>query len=149
MFIAGTDTTSNALVQATYHALSNPTIYDTLKRELGAAMPDLDEPILDWTALEKLPYLRGVVKEALRFSYGVPGRVPRVVPSEGAILAGKRVPAGTSVAASSYVYHVSDDVFPEARSFRPERWLDENGGQELESKLLSFSKGPRSCLGVK
>jgi cytochrome P450 len=149
MFIAGTDTTSNGLVQATWQVLSNPTVYATLKDELRICMPNRDGPMVSWTTLENLPYLRGVVKEALRFAYGVPGRIPRIVPSGGATLAGKHVPAGTSVAAAAYVYHTNDNVFADAKAFRPERWLDKNGGQDLESKLLSFSKGPRSCLGVK
>jgi cytochrome P450 len=151
MFVAGTDTTSNTLVQGTYHVLSDPSIHAALKKELHDAMPNHDSPMLSWQALENLPYLRGVVKESLRFAYGVPGRVPRVVPAGGATLAGRRIPEGTSVAAAAYTYHTLDTLFPDALAFRPERWIDEKGGQdqELESKLLSFSKGPRGCLGMK
>ena len=112
-------------------------------------MPDHNGPILSSTELETFPCLRGVVKEALRFAYGVPGRIPRIVSSGGATLAEGHVPADTIVAAGSYMYHTDDNVFPGAKAFRPEHWLAENGGQELEKKLLTFSKGPGSCLGVK
>ena len=151
MFIAGTDTTANTLVQATWHVLSNPEVHAKLRKELWTAMPLDGESLLPWTTLETLPYLRGVVKESLRFSYGVPGRIPRMVPPGGTILAGRHVPAGTSVSSASYVYHTDDRLFPDANAFRPERWLGDSDGDchDMDRKLLSFSRGPRGCLGMK
>jgi len=149
MFIAGTDTTANALVQATWHVLSNPAVRQTLDTELVTAMPHKDA-MLDWATLESLPYLGAVIKEALRFSYGVPGRLVRIVPKEGAVMCGRHIPPGTSVAHSAYVYHTDDSIFRDATVFRPERWLGPvEERQELEKKMLSFSKGPRACLGIK
>ncbi len=49
---------------------------------------------------------------------------------------------------SAYVYHMDDDYFEDARTFRPERWLGDNFN-ELDSRMVSFSKGTRSCLGMK
>lgn len=46
------------------------------------------------------------------------------------------------------ILHKNPDVFPEPMSFRPERWLKDDSA-ELEKYLVSFSKGPRSCLGIK
>ena len=42
-----------------------------------------------------LSYQRAVIKESLRLGFGVPGRLPRVVP-DGAVLCGQEIPAGVS-----------------------------------------------------
>ena len=56
LLIARTDTTAHNLIVATYSLLTNPSILASLKAELREAMPDKDS-LLDWVALEKLPYL--------------------------------------------------------------------------------------------
>lgn len=46
------------------------------------------------------------------------------------------------------IVHRNPDIFPEPFVFSPERWLQEDS-HELEKYLVAFSKGPRSCLGIK
>lgn len=66
--VAASDTTGNAMSVATYHVLNNPSIYKNLTSELRTAFPDPNTK-LDYTTLEKLPYLTAVIKEALRFVF--------------------------------------------------------------------------------
>ena len=42
----------------------------------------------------------------------------------------------------------SEEVFPLPHEFLPDRWLQPDS-KPLENWLVSFSKGPRSCLGIK
>lgn len=148
MFVAGTDTTANTLVQATWGILSNPDVQKKLMDELKSAMPP-NSSTLSWATLETLPYLRAVIREALRFAYGVPGRIPRVTPSTGAVFCGKAIPPGTNVCHSAYCYHTDESLFTDAAIFKPERWLiPVHEFNELESKLVSFSRGSRGCLGI-
>ena len=42
----------------------------------------------------------------------------------------------------------SEEIFVRPYDFLPDRWLQPDS-QALESWLVSFSKGPRSCLGIK
>lgn len=44
--------------------------------------------------------------------------------------------------------HRNPTIFPRPREFIPERWLGEGKGY-LDQYLVSFSKGPRTCLGIK
>ena len=88
----------------------------------------------------------GCIKEALRLSYGAPGRLPRVVPPSGHTVAGYHIPAGTVVSHSNYVYHNDPEVFDRPEEFVPERWLAADT-KAMDRQLLSFSKGSRSCLG--
>ena len=49
-----------------------------------------------------------------------------------------------------YVSGSGDKMFNDAKIFQPERWLESlERYQELENRRLSFSRGSRSCLGVK
>lgn len=98
MIAAGTDTTANVLGLATWHITTNPEVEAKLVAELKKAMPEKDA-ILDSASLEgpDFEYLRAVVKESLRLAFGVPGRIIRKVPKEGAVLEGEFVPGGVSI----------------------------------------------------
>lgn len=41
----------------------------------------------------------------------------------------------------------SEDTFPEPQVFKPERWLGPDAAR-LQRYLISFSRGPRACLGI-
>jgi cytochrome P450 len=53
---ASADTTGNAMTVAAYRVVSNPEIYEKVRRELEAEFPDPNER-LDFVRLETLPYL--------------------------------------------------------------------------------------------
>ena len=44
--------------------------------------------------------------------------------------------------------HWNESIFPNAREFDPERWLGDDAAS-LDTHLVAFWKGPRSCLGIK
>ena len=110
---AGSDSTSISATTITYHVLHNPEVQKRLVKELRAAWPVLEEEPR-YEVIEKLPYLASpdsrrsftanperlsqtaVIKEGLRM---FPGgfTLPRVVPPEGATIAGTFVPGGVSL----------------------------------------------------
>jgi cytochrome P450 len=47
---------------------------------------------------------------------------------------------------SAYLLHMDPEVFPDPFAFQPQRWLD---NPELKRNLFAFSRGSRSCLGMK
>ncbi|KAK7044004.1 hypothetical protein VNI00_008172 [Paramarasmius palmivorus] len=59
----------------------------------------------------------------------------------------ERLPYLTIVSCGTYFVHSDPDIFPEPKSFRPERWLNKDS-RILEKYLVAFSKGPRICLGI-
>ncbi|KAF9019739.1 cytochrome P450 [Hymenopellis radicata] len=143
LLIAGTDTSSNAMTIGFFHLLANEGVKKTLQAELREAWPEKDTPF-SYEMAEKLPYLTGVIKEALRFSTGIPVSLPRIVEA-ATIIDGHAVPAGSVVAQPFVLKH--PEVFPDPLVFRPERWIGTDA-QKLDKYLIVFSKGPRSCLGV-
>lgn len=100
VLVAAADTTGNAMTVAGFNILHNQDIYQKLVDELEAQFPDRYAE-LPFTELEKLPYLTAVIKEGLRLSFGVVGRLPRVVPQPGATLEGFYLSPGTIVGMSS------------------------------------------------
>jgi cytochrome P450 len=81
----------------------------------------------------------------------------RIVPAQGAEIAGHFIKGGTIVGCSAWVMHRNKDIFGEdVEDFRPERWLvDESKGREEEEKrvkemggvMLQFGMGARTCIG--
>lgn len=49
---------------------------------------------------------------------------------------------------SSVFIHYNEELFPDPYTFSPDRWLQPDS-KELETNLVTFSKGPRMCLGIK
>ena len=147
----GTLTTSWTLSLALFHVLQQPGVLRKLRDELFAAMPDPDEH-LSLVQLENLPYLRAVVREALRHGIGTSSRLGRIAPEETLVCrdpsTGKQVdlPPGTVVSMSPYVTVMDPNVFPDPLGFHPERWLE--NGERLENFLVIFGGGSRNCLGM-
>ncbi|KAL8906785.1 MAG: hypothetical protein Q9171_006134 [Xanthocarpia ochracea] len=171
LFAAGTETVSWALTVITYHLLNQPALLSKLTAEVHQAI-EVDhkigaEPgqVPSWAALEKRTYLRAVIHEGLRLSYGLASRTSRIATGEDLLYHGEWTPKGSmtsrkveyviprgyAVGMSSAITHHDESVFPDSYSFVPERWLDEKGQhrKQLDRTLLAFSKGSRSCVGIK
>ncbi|KAF9563593.1 cytochrome P450 [Agrocybe pediades] len=143
---AGSDTVGNTCTVAAYHILENRDVHRKLSQALKEAWPDKDLPP-SYEVLEKLPYLTAVIKESLRMAHGVVSPLPRIVGPSDSEIAGEIIPTGTVVSMGACMVHKNAEIFPDPMAFKPERWLAE-GSAELEKYLVSFSKGPRGCLGI-
>ncbi|KAK5656923.1 hypothetical protein OQA88_3445 [Cercophora sp. LCS_1] len=146
---AASDTTGNAMSVAVYHVLNDAGIHKALSAELVAAFPDATG-MLEYTTLEKLPYLGAVIKEGQRLSYGVCARLPRVVPAGGATFNGLFIPPGYTASMSAYNLHRNPAAFPDPAKFDPTRWLPTADPQALAFQnkcFVPFSRGSRGCIG--
>lgn len=99
-------------------------------------------------------------------AHGIVTPLPRIIGPTEAAISGYMVPAGvrafasfllnlmidgvlqTVVSMGATFLHNNPHIFPDPSTFKPERWLREDSTM-LEKYLVSFSKGPRSCLGIK
>ena len=129
-----------------YELASHAEIQAKLHKELCEAFPDPNEPI-SFEKLEKLPYLDGVCREGLRIHAPIPSFLERVAPEGGLNICNYSIPAGTIIGMQGYTNHRNEQVYPDAESFRPERWFEPTAAMKLN--FLPFSAGPRACIGMK
>ncbi|KAJ9245692.1 hypothetical protein DTO169E5_411 [Paecilomyces variotii] len=148
IIFAGIDTTARTLSVALFHLLNNKKVLMKLRKELEAvAKPDGQQ----WTTteLEAVPSMRGVVQEAIRLTYGLVVRIPRISPQEALQYNGFVIPPGTPVSQSTYLVNNDPSAFPNPQVFDPERWVKAaQDGVNLDKYMVSFSKGSRACLGI-
>ncbi|KAL2849261.1 cytochrome P450 [Aspergillus pseudoustus] len=149
---AGTLTTGNALKTIVFHVQDNPYILQNLRRELDTALSTIDTLTMPEPTnhLERLPYLTACIWEGLRLAYGVTHRL-QLIAEEPLKCCGMEIPAGTPVGMTSIFMHDNPVIFPQPRTFRPERWLEmdsETRGKIMGRHFVPFSKGSRMCLGM-
>lgn len=142
LFLAGHETTANALAW-TWHVLAqHESVRLRLKAELdevliGGRLPGLED-------MGRLRYATAVISESMRLypPVWVVGR--RAV---GDVVIGDyEVPRRTIVIMSQYVIHRDERFWPDAAAFRPERWLDEAPGRP-KFAYFPFGGGGRVCIG--
>jgi cytochrome P450 len=88
-------------------------------------------------------YLDAVIKETLRVRPPVPVVVRRLL--EPMRLGGHDLPAGTVVAPCIHLIHRSEAIYPQAKSFIPERFI---GRQPGTYTWIPFGGGTRRCLAA-
>lgn len=162
--LAGCESPSTALSGTLYYLLKNPGLYQKLKEEVRSVQAESDITLLKVTSM---PYLKAVLKEALRIYPPVPSAMDRVVPGEGAMvcilaidcvlqnsdsccqISGHWVPPGTWVGVPQLAASHSVLNFANPDQFAPERYL--NGGDErfkddAHQVVQPFSVGRATAL---
>ena len=150
---AGSETTAWAITITTYHVMRNPNVLAKVREELSTVGGPVreGEAVADWTSLEKLPYLTAVIKEGTRMAGGMLSRLPRIY-DKPIHYKNHVIPAGTPVAMTPHLVLIDENIFPNARKFDPDRWLDKASSGSTTSRLdkyiVAFGKGSRNCIGM-
>lgn len=150
--IAGSDTTAISLSAIMYHLLRYPAVMEKLRREIDAFAADGKcSDSVTFRESQEMPYFQAVIKEALRMHSATGLPLWRVVPDGGVEINGYFFPAGTVVGINTWVAHYDEEVFPDATTFRPERWIEAESNPEklraMNEMYMPFGLGTRTCLG--
>jgi len=139
LLFAGHETTASALSWALYWVDHLPEVHDRLLSELDTLSCDADP-----TAIARLPYLNAVCQETLRIYPIAINPFPRTlkVPME---MMGYQFEPGTTLLISVYLTHHREDIYPEPKRFKPERFLER---QFSPYEYLPFGGGNRLCIGM-
>lgn len=142
LFIAGHETTANALAWTWYLLDRNPGAGAALRAELRAVLGGRPPGFAD---VPRLPYTRMVLAESLRLypPAWIMGR--RVIAD--AELGGYTVPADSGVAFSQMLVHRDPRFFPDPERFDPLRWTPEAQATRPLYAYFPFGAGPRGCIG--
>jgi len=129
LFVAGHETTANALTWTWYLLAKHPHVRDRLRDELAA------DP--------QTPYLDAVLSETLRLY------PPAWILGRDSLreldVNGWRIRKGATILMSQLVLHRSAEYFDEPERFLPERWLPPP--QLPPFAYFPFGGGARKCLG--
>jgi cytochrome P450 len=143
LLLAGEDTTSHTMAWTIWALATRPQVQARWAEEARDVLGDRLFPT-EYESVEELRYGEGVLRESMRLKPVAP--ITGVEPLADTEVAGTRIPAGTRLLLLHR--HAGLQGVSQAREFRPERWLGEDGLEAPEQKsFLAFGAGPRFCPG--
>lgn len=143
LFVAGHETTTNALTWCWYLLSQYPEILVQMQAEGDRALAGRLPTVAD---LPNLPYTLQVFKETLRLYPPVYAFTRRAVSSVQ--MGSYHIPRGASVVISPYTLHRRPHFYPEPERFNPERFASEQEQQLPRYAYLPFGAGAHICLGM-
>ena len=145
LFLAGHETTANALVFAFYLLSQNPEKEKKFHAELDRLFPNGETPQPEDYA--RLKYTEAVLAETMRLC--PPAWVLGRLAIEEHEISGYKIPKGALVLVSMYILQRDERFWDDADVFLPERFLHENAVKEAGQKFIyfPFGAGIRRCVG--
>lgn len=148
-FAAGTETVTGTCLWAMHLLSRHPEWQARLRDEIRSSIASPEELAADPAPelrLRNLKYLRAVVEEVLRY-HSINTLLWREC-SEPTTLAGHPISKGTAIVFSPWVMNRDPKLWgPDARTFKPERWLDVSKDDSRHPySFLTFGGGPRRCM---
>ncbi|MFS8018451.1 putative cytochrome P450 [Helianthus anomalus] len=145
-FLAGTETTYASLEWALSELIRNPRVMKKLQQEVTEIAQGRSK-IYD-EDLEKMPYLKAVLKESLRLHTPAPLLIPRKSMQDIKLM-GYDIAADTQVIINAWAIGRDPALWEEPYEFKPERFLNNAiTYQGFHSEWLPFGGGRRVCPGI-
>jgi cytochrome P450 len=142
LFLAGHETTANALAWTWYLLSQNPEAESRFHAEidtvLSGRLPSFDD-------LPNLKYVERVFSESMRLyppAWGIGRRN-----LEEYKIGDHLIPPRTVILMSPYVVHRDPRWYPEPNRFDPDRWLPESVATRPKFSYFPFGGGARVCIG--
>ena len=136
LLLAGHETTAITLAWVLDFLLRRPALLQRLEDEIGG--------VTDPEALAKLPLLGAVIDETMRIAPIVTD-VARIPKQPFELEPGCVVPKGTPLMVLIEGIHRDESIYPDARAYRPDRFLERRFSP---TEFLPFGGGSRRCLGA-
>ncbi|EUC64827.1 cytochrome P450 family protein [Rhizoctonia solani AG-3 Rhs1AP] len=114
-----------------------------------------EETLPKWEDEHNMPFVRAVVREALRWRTPLPMGVPHMNEQDD-YYGGYFIPKGSTIICNAAAIHLNPTRYEDPESFKPERFLNhtlsmaESAVQSdpLQRDHFSFGAGRRSCPGI-
>ncbi len=142
LFLAGHETTANALSWTWYLLSQHPEIEARLHEEAQRVLNGRTPTYAD---LAQLTYTEMVLKEAMRLY--PPAWIFSRQAVEDVTVAGYPIRKGGAAVFCTYVIHRNPTIFPDPERFDPERFSAENEARLPKYAYVPFGGGPRVCIG--
>lgn len=144
LFVAGYETTANALAWTWYLLARHPEVEARARAEvaqvLGSRPPGAED-------LPRLRYVTQVLEESMRM-YPPAWLITRQAREED-VVGGYRIPADKRliIALAPWVLHHQPQWWPEPERFDPDRFLPERAAGRPRHAYMPFGAGQRHCIG--
>ncbi|KAJ6786859.1 hypothetical protein PWT90_11132 [Aphanocladium album] len=142
VYLGGSETTASTLISFILAMIQFPHVQRMAQEELDRVIGAKQLPRIQ--DRDRLPYIEGVVKEALRWSPVTPLGVPHVM-DEDVTLSGYCIPKGAIILPSIWWFLHDPSVYTEPDAFKPERYLPPWNEPDPENEAFGF--GRRACPG--
>jgi cytochrome P450 len=142
IFLAGHETTANALSWALYLLARHPDAYARLRREATSVLGGRTATAQD---LPRLGFALQVFKEALRLY--PPAYLTSRLSVVDVDIGGYRIPAGVDVVANIYSMQRRPEYFLDPEAFDPDRFDPAAEKNLPRGAYLPFGGGARVCIG--
>ncbi len=142
LFLAGHETTANALTWSWYLISRHPEVEAKLHAEVDSVLCGRLPTVED---VARLRYTEMVLAESMRL-YPPAWTIGRRALADYSIH-GLRVPARSVLLMSPYVMHRDPRYFPDPLRFDPERWIPQARESRPKFSYFPFGGGPRVCIG--
>ena len=142
IFVAGHETTANAMSWLTCLVSQHPEVEEKLIAEIDARWPAEG---LTPANLVGLAYTRQVIEESLRVYPSIWSIGRRC--TEADEIGGFHIPAGMNVVVPIFHYHWSERYWKDPRRFDPDRFAPDRRPAADSMIYFPFGAGPRSCIG--
>ncbi|MFH7027550.1 MAG: cytochrome P450 [Heteroscytonema crispum UTEX LB 1556] len=142
IFLAGHETTANALSWTWYLLSKHPDVERRLDAELKEVLGGRVPTLFD---LKNLKYTLQVLNETMRL-YPPVWEIGRENIGTDQ-LGGYDIPSNSTIILSAYVTHRHPDFWENPEGFDPERFSPEHSGNRPQYAYFPFGGGPRTCIG--
>lgn len=142
IFLAGHETTANALAWTWYLLSEHPEVEQRLHAEVDEVLQGRHPTPED---LPNLPYTDLIFQEVLRL-YSPAWMFARHTVEDDE-LGGYHIPAGQMLMISPYVTHRLPQHWEDPERFDPERFTPERSKERHRFAYIPFGGGPRLCIG--
>jgi cytochrome P450 len=142
LIVAGHETTASTLNWTWYLLSQNPKVEEKLSSELDSLA---EASGFDFNDLPKFAFTRQVIEEALRLYPPVWLLTRRALKEDH--LGDFFVPGGTEIYVPPYFIQRHPDLWDDPDRFNPDRFSRDQSLERHPLAMLSFSSGPRNCVG--
>jgi cytochrome P450 len=142
LVIAGSETTGNTIAWACYLLTQHPRIQQRLQEEADRVLDGVDA---SYETLDRLPFTRAVITEALRL-YSPVWILPRRALTD-VELGGHLLRAGSRIFFSPYALNRDPRLHRDPDRFDPDRWATDYSRSEMRATFFPFGQGIRNCIG--
>ena len=145
VFLAGLETEAGAVIWTMTDLIKNSAALEKAQNEIQEVLGE--KKMIDEDDIQKLPYLKAIIKETMRLYPVAPLLVPRYT-MESCILDGYEIQPKTTVYVNAWAIGRDPEYWENPHEFLPERFLNSTiDATGKHFQLIPFGAGRRGCPG--